>query len=173
MNCLVVHSSEVTFLQCVILWTTVTREKRIWECVCTIITLSAVLSNISALLCFSSVSSLKVKKKKMFSSSRPPPGFTPVVFLFLSVLLIAWNISPSVPEAVVYVSPLSTVCLPGRAPPCWAAARPPSWSVCRGSEQVLTWRSALMLFSWWAATQGAELWQNFSSHKTPLHYQIK
>lgn len=116
---------------------------------------------------------LKSKKKKMFSSSRPPPGFTPVVFLFLSVLLIAWNISPSVPEAVVYVSPLSTVCLPGRAPPCWAAARPPSWSVCRGSEQVLTWRSALMLFSWWAATQGAELWQNFSSHKTPLHYQIK
>lgn len=113
------------------------------------------------------------KKKKMFSSSRPPPGFTPVVFFFRSVLLIAWNISPSAPEAVVYVSPLSTVCLPGRAPPCWAAARLLSWSLCRGSEQVWTWRSALMLFSCWAATQGAELWHNFSSHKTPLHYQIK
>lgn len=115
---------------------------------------------------------IKCKKKKNVFLFQAPSWFYPCRFPFLTVLLIAWNISPSVPEAVVYVSPLSTVCLPGRAPPCWAAARPPSWSICRGGEQVLTWRSALMLFSCWAATQGAELSQHFSSHKTLLHYQI-
>ncbi|TNN84562.1 hypothetical protein EYF80_005262 [Liparis tanakae] len=43
----------------------------------------------------------------------PPPGAPPVVFLFLSILLITYNISPSPPDAVVYVSLLSTAhCLP-------------------------------------------------------------
>lgn len=52
-------------------------------------------------------------KCNMFSSPRPPPGAPPVVFLFLSILLITYNISPSPPDAVVYVSLLSTAhCLP-------------------------------------------------------------
>lgn len=59
-------------------------EKR-ESCVCTIITLSAALSNISALLCFSSLSSFKVKKKrkKNVFLFQAPSWFYPCRFPFL------------------------------------------------------------------------------------------
>lgn len=58
-------------------------EKRESEsvCVCTIITPSAALSNISALLCFSSLSSFKVKN--FFSFFQTPSWFYPCRFPFL------------------------------------------------------------------------------------------
>lgn len=52
------------------------------ECVWTIITLSVALSNISALLCFSSLSSIKVKKKNVFLF-QAPSWFYPCRFPFL------------------------------------------------------------------------------------------
>lgn len=72
MNCLVVRSSEEPFPPtCYSVNNSDQRKENLRVCVCTIITPSAALSNISALLCFSSLASFKVKKYIFFPLPDP------------------------------------------------------------------------------------------------------
>lgn len=116
---------------------------------------SAARSSISAVLCFSCLSSFSPKCFPL----QDPLLVLPLSFSFSYPSFWSPKTSAHHHQKLRFMSPCCpklAVCLPVRAPPCWAAARLPNsslWEKWAG----FTWRTALMLFSWWEATQGAAL----------------